>query len=41
MLLLYREADAAVSEHLPELGGRIAELAEQIDLAYTLDNLGG
>jgi two-component system NtrC family sensor kinase len=39
MLLLYAEADAAVSEHLPELGRRITELSEQIDLSYTLDNL--
>ncbi|HEX8203719.1 MAG TPA: ATP-binding protein [Isosphaeraceae bacterium] len=39
MLRLYQEADPAVSEHLPELGRRITELAERIDLAYTLNNL--
>src|SRR5207249_10052409 len=40
LLMLYQQGEAAVAEHLPELGRRITELAEQIDLVYTLDNLG-
>ncbi|MFO0960550.1 MAG: ATP-binding protein [Isosphaeraceae bacterium] len=41
LVKLYREADPALAEARPELLGRIRDLAERIDLDYTLDNLEG
>jgi signal transduction histidine kinase len=41
LLLLYQEADAVLAGHRPELLERINRLTEQIDLAYTLENLQG
>jgi signal transduction histidine kinase len=38
---LYREGDATLSAHNPELWKCIHELVERIDLTYTLDNLKG
>ena len=38
---LYQEADGTLAEHQHELFARISELAEQIDLAYVLNHLGG
>ena len=39
LLKLYKEADVALREQRPELMGRIGELSEQVDIAYTLGNL--
>jgi signal transduction histidine kinase len=41
ILSLYQEADGTLAEHQHELSARIAELAEQVDLAYILNHLGG
>src|SRR5262249_28462976 len=41
LLRLYREGEATLAKYAPELAGRITELAENVDLAYTLDNLDG
>jgi signal transduction histidine kinase len=41
LLRLYQEADTVLAVQQPELVQRISALAEQIDLAYTLDNLQG
>jgi signal transduction histidine kinase len=41
LLRLYRQADDTLAAHLPELWERIRARAEEIDLAYTLDNLPG
>lgn len=38
---LYRQADETLAEHRRDLAHRIRELAEQIDLNYILDHLGG
>jgi PAS domain S-box-containing protein len=40
LLVLYREAEPLLAEQRPELRQRITDLAERIDLQYTLDNLG-
>ncbi len=39
LLGLYREADTALAEHAPGLLAPIRELAERIDLPYTIENL--
>jgi two-component system, NtrC family, sensor kinase len=36
---LYSEGDAVLAAQLPELHGRIRELADRLDLAYTLESL--
>ena len=36
---LYTQADAVIGEHAPELKATIDDLADRIDLAYTMDNL--
>jgi two-component system NtrC family sensor kinase len=41
LIALYQEGEGTLAEHQGELLGRIRELAEQIDLAYVLDHLGG
>jgi signal transduction histidine kinase len=41
LLTLYQEAEATLAAHRPELRARIQELADEIDLAYTLENLQG
>ena len=41
ILSLYQEGDGTLAEHRHELFARISELAEQVDLAYVLDHLGG
>jgi PAS domain S-box-containing protein len=40
LLRLYREAEGTLAEHRPEVLARIRGLAEEIDLDYTLENLG-
>ncbi len=39
LVLLYRQGDEALAECRPELFRRVVELAERMDLDYTLDNL--
>ena len=39
LLLLYQEAETVLATTQPELKARIAELADRIDLTYTLENL--
>jgi signal transduction histidine kinase len=39
VLKLYQSADAAIAENQPQLSGKIKEASDQIDLAYTLENL--
>src|SRR5262249_20229722 len=39
LLRLYREGEATLARHQPEMPGRVATLAEGIDLGDTLDNL--
>jgi len=39
LLVLYQLADRALGEQDPELHGRIKELADRVDLPYTLENL--
>jgi len=39
VLVLYQLADRALGEQDPELHGRIKELADRVDLPYTLENL--
>lgn len=39
MLLLYREAEATLAEHRPELLDRLRQRAEEVDLTYTLGSL--
>jgi len=41
ILSLYQEADGTLAEHQRELFARISEHAEQVDLAYILNHLGG
>jgi signal transduction histidine kinase len=41
MLRLYQEAEGTLAEHQRELLARIRDLADQFDLAYVLDHLGG
>jgi two-component system, NtrC family, sensor kinase len=41
ILALYREADAILAAHAPELMQKISDLAEAVDLPYTLGNLEG
>jgi two-component system, NtrC family, sensor kinase len=41
MLRLYQEAEGTPAEHSRELLARIRDLAEQVDITYVLDNLGG
>jgi signal transduction histidine kinase len=41
LLRLYRQADDTLAAHRPELWDRIRARAEEVDLAYTLDNLPG
>ena len=39
VVALYREADPALAEHAPEVRDRLRDLADEIDLDYTLDNV--
>jgi PAS domain S-box-containing protein len=39
LLQIYQEADPVLETHAPEPLGRVRELAEQVDLGYTLENL--
>jgi PAS domain S-box-containing protein len=39
ILDLYREAEPLLAQHHPDLHARIQDLAERIDLSYTLENL--
>ena len=41
LLELYRQGEAALVQHAPELGARIRSFGEQIDLPYTLKNIAG
>jgi two-component system, NtrC family, sensor kinase len=41
LVALYREGDATLAAHLPELGQRIGAYSAEIDLPYTLANLAG
>jgi two-component system NtrC family sensor kinase len=41
LLKLYREADALLKQHAPELHQRIRDFDETVDLQYTLGNLDG
>lgn len=41
LIQLYQEADPLLAQHGPALRARIQDLAERLDLAYTLDNLEG
>ena len=41
ILRLYQQAEGTLEIHQRELMARIRDLAEQVDLAYTLDNLDG
>src|SRR5262249_42127146 len=41
LLQMYQEASDVLAQHRPELAERIRALAEQMDLAYTLENLQG
>jgi PAS domain S-box-containing protein len=41
LLDLYRQADGLLAEHRPDLAARLRDLAEQMDLRYTLSNLEG
>ncbi len=41
LLRLYRDGENAVAAHHPNLAGQIRDLAERIDLDYTLNNLEG
>jgi signal transduction histidine kinase len=38
LVRMYQEADSGLAAHQPELLARIRDFAEQIDLAYTLEN---
>ena len=39
LLTTYREADAALKQHAPDLAAKIGERGEQVDVDYTLSNL--
>jgi two-component system, NtrC family, sensor kinase len=41
MLLLYQETEGTLAEHRPELLDRLRERAEEVDLAYMVENLDG
>ena len=41
LIQLYQEADGSLDESRPELLARIRDLAEQMDLSYTLANVEG
>ncbi|WP_158633314.1 PAS domain-containing sensor histidine kinase [Tautonia sociabilis] len=41
LLRLYRTADGLIDEHAPQLAAEIRRYCEEIDVDYTLENLGG
>lgn len=41
LLVLYRQAEPLMARELPDVAARLAERAEEMDLAYTLENLDG